>query len=157
MEKLIKKVLGNEKALTLIELLGVIVILGIIAAIAIPSIGGMIQKSREDAVKSDALKVLRTAQAYIVSNDFKDHDEDIKITKKQLKPYVELESLNLELKEVIYNGETYAIEGFGVAGKKIITFNRATIKDIQSKHSSKVTIAVNPSRTSENNERTYKQ
>ncbi|RIV13331.1 prepilin-type N-terminal cleavage/methylation domain-containing protein, partial [Priestia flexa] len=47
---MMKKFLKNEKGLTLIELLAVIVILGIIAAIAIPSIGGIIQKSREDAV-----------------------------------------------------------------------------------------------------------
>ena len=43
MRKKIQGLLKNEKGFTLIELLAVIVILGIIAAIAIPSIGGIIQ------------------------------------------------------------------------------------------------------------------
>lgn len=41
MEK-IKKLLKNQKGFTLVELLAVIVILGIIAAIAIPSIGAFL-------------------------------------------------------------------------------------------------------------------
>ena len=43
MKKFLQKRLNNEKGLTLVELLAVIVILGIIAAIAIPSIGNIIQ------------------------------------------------------------------------------------------------------------------
>ena len=39
MKKLVKR-LKDQKGMTLVELLAVIVILGIIAAIAIPSIGG---------------------------------------------------------------------------------------------------------------------
>ncbi len=42
MKKFLQKRLKNEKGLTLVELLAVIVILGIIAAIAIPSIGNII-------------------------------------------------------------------------------------------------------------------
>ncbi len=44
---MLKRFIRNEKGLTLIELLAVIVILGIIAAIAIPSIGAIIDNSKK--------------------------------------------------------------------------------------------------------------
>ena len=65
MKKFLQKRLKNEKGLTLVELLAVIVILGIIAAIAVPSIGGIIQDSRVKAVKADAQNVLQL-QIYIL-------------------------------------------------------------------------------------------
>ena len=46
MRKKIQGLLKNEKGLTLIELLAVIVILGIIAAIAIPRIGGLFKMQK---------------------------------------------------------------------------------------------------------------
>ena len=49
-----KKFLKNQKGLTLVELLAVIVILGIIAAIAVPAIGNIIENSRKDAQVANA-------------------------------------------------------------------------------------------------------
>ncbi len=59
-----RKMLKNERGLTLVELLAVIVILGIIAAIAVPSIGDIIEKSREDALNAEAIQILMQ-QSYI--------------------------------------------------------------------------------------------
>ncbi|AGX05697.1 hypothetical protein B14911_06321 [Bacillus sp. NRRL B-14911] len=60
--------LKNEKGLTLIELLAVIVILGIIAAIAIPSIGGLINKTKNDAKVAEAIQIVNASKTYIATN-----------------------------------------------------------------------------------------
>ena len=49
-----RKILKNQKGLTLVELLAVIVILGIIAAIAVPAIANIIDNSRKDAQIANA-------------------------------------------------------------------------------------------------------
>ncbi|MFC9540946.1 prepilin-type N-terminal cleavage/methylation domain-containing protein [Lysinibacillus sp. NPDC056959] len=61
-----KKLLKNQKGLTLIELLAVIVILAIIAVIAIPAIGNIISNSKDKAILSDAAGVLAGAKIAIV-------------------------------------------------------------------------------------------
>jgi len=59
-----KKLLKNQKGLTLIELLAVVVILAIVAAIAIPAIGNIIENSRYTAVKADATNIISAANLY---------------------------------------------------------------------------------------------
>lgn len=55
----------NEKGLTLIELLAVIVILGIVAAIAVMSITNVIQKARDQAFVGNAIALKEAADFYI--------------------------------------------------------------------------------------------
>ncbi len=60
------KLLKDRKGVTLVELLAVIVILGIIAAIAVPTIGNLIERRREDAAKTEWLAIEEAAGNYAV-------------------------------------------------------------------------------------------
>ena len=74
MLKRVKQQLKNEKGLTLIELLAVVVILGIIAAIAVPSIGGLINNSKKDAHIANATIIKDAARLAVTSEEFTDSE-----------------------------------------------------------------------------------
>jgi len=61
-----KSLLRNEKGLTLIELLAVIVILGIIAAIAIPSVSSIISKSKVNTHRANAQLIVDAARNMVL-------------------------------------------------------------------------------------------
>ncbi len=59
----------NEEGLTLIELMVVVVILGIIAAIAIPSISSAINSAKVSTTESDLSTLQEALQRYYISNN----------------------------------------------------------------------------------------
>jgi type IV pilus assembly protein PilA len=69
MFKSIKKRLKNQRGLTLVELLAVVVILGIIAAIAVPNIGGLIDKTKQDAKIAEGVQIIQSAKLYSTSTN----------------------------------------------------------------------------------------
>lgn len=58
-------ILKNRKGVTLVELLAVLVIMGIIAAIAVPTIGGLIESSKEKAAQASYETAMSAAQNYV--------------------------------------------------------------------------------------------
>ncbi len=71
MEK-IKKSMRREDGFTLVELLAVIVILGIILAIAIPAIGGVITKAQGDADAAEKDLVVDAGRLWFTTKENKD-------------------------------------------------------------------------------------
>ena len=63
------KMLKNQKGMTLVELLAVMVIVGIIAAISIPAIGNLMENSRKDAHISNAQNLQEAARLWVTSNE----------------------------------------------------------------------------------------
>jgi prepilin-type N-terminal cleavage/methylation domain-containing protein len=79
-KKLLRK-LKNKKGFTLIELIVVIAVLGILAAIIIPTISGFTDKANAKAVTADARIIITgAAAAYAENNDTPTEDEIAAIT-----------------------------------------------------------------------------
>lgn len=74
------KLLKNQKGMTLVELLAVLVILGIIAAIAVPMIGNIINDSKDKAILADAQTILSGAKVAQANGEGEKDDKTGTIT-----------------------------------------------------------------------------
>jgi type IV pilus assembly protein PilA len=83
--KLLRKLGKEQKGFTLIELLAVIVILGIISAIAIPLISNIINKSKTDSDLATARQIYDASRMYVISEMNGDFKGNVKISVKDLK------------------------------------------------------------------------
>ncbi|MFW5889276.1 MAG: pilus assembly FimT family protein [Bacillota bacterium] len=64
-----KKLLKNKRGVTLVELIAVLVILGIIAAIAVPTIGNLIDNQRQKAAEAEWSNIEEAARLYATTED----------------------------------------------------------------------------------------
>lgn len=89
------KQMKNEKGMTLVELLAVLVILGIIAAIAIALIGNVIEDSRNKASANEALNIINAAKMAYSNGEYGDPNVDpatadvFSYDKEDLKAYLD--------------------------------------------------------------------
>ncbi|MDX2192620.1 MAG: prepilin-type N-terminal cleavage/methylation domain-containing protein [Gemmatimonadales bacterium] len=101
---------GSRKGFTLIELLIVVVIIGILAAIAIPKFGSTKDKAKLSSTRTDVRNYMSAQEAY-----FSDHSQYGDLASLQAAPY------NFTLSQ----GNTGS--GTGVTGAYTVTVTNTTI------------------------------
>lgn len=122
MKKVIQR-LKNERGLTLVELLAVIVILAIIAVIAFVFITGIIENSRKDAHISNAQQIISAAKLHeATGGDFSDPvtvqeliDMDYLDSVKD--PWSKTDPYNPDAEITKNSSGKFVITGFSVANK----------------------------------------
>ncbi|QOV13382.1 prepilin-type N-terminal cleavage/methylation domain-containing protein [Viridibacillus arvi] len=113
----IKKMIKNERGMTLIELLAVIVIIAIIAVIAIPAIGNIINNTRDKAIITDATQIISGAKIAV-----QDGACTTTCTNAQLTPFVDA---NLE------STDSVTITTNATTGAVVYSINYHKFKDIK--------------------------
>lgn len=77
MRNKIKQIMNKEEGFTLVELLAVIVILGIIVAIAIPAVGSIIDRAGTDASAAEDSLVIDAARLYFTTEKTEENSVNV--------------------------------------------------------------------------------
>ena len=91
-----RNLLRNNKGVTLIEILAVIVILGVVAAVAVPTIGNLIEDRREKAALSEWTSLQEGASLFVLDDDV-DNDNNGEFSLEELINSGYLENFNSEI------------------------------------------------------------
>lgn len=81
MRNKLKKIWNKEDGFTLVELLGVIVILGLIIAIAVPALGNIMTKAEKNTADAQEGLVIDAAQLYFVEPENDANEVTVKTLK----------------------------------------------------------------------------
>ncbi|NHN29580.1 prepilin-type N-terminal cleavage/methylation domain-containing protein [Paenibacillus sp. S3N08] len=114
---LLGKITGNEKGLTLIELLAVIVILAIISAIAIPAIGSVISGTKKKAHNANGITAINAARFKAI-NDSPTVEKVYKLKDLVTEGYLEKIPSDPDVKGSTYGDETsyVTVKLIGITG-----------------------------------------
>lgn len=129
MKRTFFKKLNNEKGLTLVELLAVIIILGIVAAIAIPATGKMIENSRIKAEKADALIMMSAARLYFVETPRQYEIDAVGLQTLLEQGYI-TDTGYLNNSYWVANDKPAWICGEPIYGDNRVEFKKATVEEI---------------------------
>lgn len=94
MRNKIKQIMKKEEGFTLVELLAVIVILGIIVAIAIPAIGNVIERADTQAEAAEEELIYDAARLYFIGEE--DPDDPVTVQTLIDEGYLNLRQGNIE-------------------------------------------------------------